>query len=35
MRARNSAGGTGTKAVEQQIQSAEKFLAKKFYANQI
>ncbi len=35
MRARNSVGGTGTKAVEQQIRSAENFLEKKFYANQI
>lgn len=35
MRARNSYGGTGTKAVALQIVAAEKFLEKKVYANEI
>ncbi len=35
MRARNSHGGTGTKAVAQQLVAAEQFLEKKAYANEV
>lgn len=35
MRARNSHGGTGTKAVAQQLAAAEQFLEKKAYANEV